>query len=34
MNSPSIDNTSVPSVAEQCTNPHRIIVTDNTENII
>lgn len=34
MNSQSIGNTSVVSVAEQCTNPHRIIVMDNTENVI
>ena len=33
-NSPNTGNTSVPSVAEQCTNPHRIIAMGNTGNII
>lgn len=32
MNLPSIGNTSVASVAGQCTNRHHIYATDNTEN--
>ena len=34
MNTPNTGNINVASVAEQCTNPHRIIAMDNIENII
>ena len=33
MNLLSIGNSSAVNVEEQCTNQHRIIVMDNTENI-